>query len=424
MIKSIFFYFSFFLCIYSQENWKNYFSESHFRDIEIDQSNNIWAAGLRGNEGIMGLVKYDGNEWTTYFYPPEVQYVNDIAIDNLNNIWIAHDGGVLSFNGEHWGSTKTDTLYEFQEIFASKLFADNNSNIWLSNGWYYLIFYGNNNKTVYDFKEILSAENCWIHGIDDDSQGNIYVFVRTKKSSSYHISYYIMKYINQNWEVVSFIDESIWGGLFTDFYGLHIDNQDNIWISTDGYLVKWNGTNYEKFETDIYTTPIDIESDSNGFIWFGTPNDGVIKFDGENYFHYNAETTNFPDKNVWEIIFDETEKLWVVINNSGILCLEDEDITTNVIFNGNLPLQYNLSQNYPNPFNPTTTIRYTIPKSENVQIKVYDILGREIKSLVNEYKQAGTHEVQFDHGNYSSGIYYYTIITESYRNTKKMILLR
>jgi predicted nucleotidyltransferase len=89
-----------------------------------------------------------------------------------------------------------------------------------------------------------------------------------------------------------------------------------------------------------------------------------------------------------------------------------------------LPTEYELIQNYPNPFNPSTTIRYSIINPELVRIKIYDILGREVKTLVNELKQTGNYEVQFDASGLASGIYLYRIESGSFVQTKKMILLK
>ena len=83
-----------------------------------------------------------------------------------------------------------------------------------------------------------------------------------------------------------------------------------------------------------------------------------------------------------------------------------------------------LYQNYPNPFNPVTIINYTLPKDEFVILKVYDILGREVTTLVNEGKQSGTYSVNFDASNLASGIYFYTLQAGSIVKTNKMILLR
>ena len=90
----------------------------------------------------------------------------------------------------------------------------------------------------------------------------------------------------------------------------------------------------------------------------------------------------------------------------------------------NLPENFSLSQNYPNPFNPLTTIRYEIPQTSFVTVRVYDILGRAVEVLVNEEKPAGKYEVEFDASRLSSGVYIYKIQAEEYVNVRKMILLR
>ena len=94
-----------------------------------------------------------------------------------------------------------------------------------------------------------------------------------------------------------------------------------------------------------------------------------------------------------------------------------------------IPEEYSLSQNYPNPFNPTTTINYTIPSivsnySSSVVLKIYDILGKEVKTLVNEVKQPGNYKVQFDASELTSGIYFYTLKAGDFYQTKKLILLK
>ena len=91
---------------------------------------------------------------------------------------------------------------------------------------------------------------------------------------------------------------------------------------------------------------------------------------------------------------------------------------------GKLPDNFILEQNFPNPFNPSTTIRYSIPTSDFVTLKVYDVLGNEVATLVNEEKPAGSYEVNFNASQLSSGIYFYKLQAGSFVETKKMILLR
>ncbi len=89
-----------------------------------------------------------------------------------------------------------------------------------------------------------------------------------------------------------------------------------------------------------------------------------------------------------------------------------------------LPEQFKLSQNYPNPFNPTTTIEYSLPIRDYVSITIYDVLGNKVKEIVNEEKNAGNYQFQFDGSNISSGIYYYKISTSNFTEVKKMLLLK
>lgn len=85
---------------------------------------------------------------------------------------------------------------------------------------------------------------------------------------------------------------------------------------------------------------------------------------------------------------------------------------------------YKLDQNFPNPFNSLTTIGYSISKYSSVVIKIFDILGNEIKTLVNREEQPGTYELTWDAGNSPSGIYFYKIQAGSFIATKKMILMK
>ena len=90
----------------------------------------------------------------------------------------------------------------------------------------------------------------------------------------------------------------------------------------------------------------------------------------------------------------------------------------------NLPDEFNLNQNYPNPFNPTTVISYKLPISSLVAIKVYDVLGREVQTLVNERQNAGNHSITFSASSLPSGVYFYRLHAGNYSATKKLLLLK
>ena len=108
----------------------------------------------------------------------------------------------------------------------------------------------------------------------------------------------------------------------------------------------------------------------------------------------------------------------------------EQGILSDIIPIDELPTQFRLEQNYPNPFNPETTISYSIAKSEHVTLKVYDLLGREVATLVNEYKQSGSYKAILNIGHLersremASGVYFYRLQAGSYSETKKLILMK
>ncbi len=106
---------------------------------------------------------------------------------------------------------------------------------------------------------------------------------------------------------------------------------------------------------------------------------------------------------------------WYVYQQTTLTDVEDEET---------IPTVFKLEQNYPNPFNPSTTIKFAVPEKSNVLIKVYDILGSEVATLVNEEMDAGWYRKTFNANDYSSGVYLFRMEAGKFISTKKMILLR
>lgn len=90
----------------------------------------------------------------------------------------------------------------------------------------------------------------------------------------------------------------------------------------------------------------------------------------------------------------------------------------------NLPQKFVLEQNYPNPFNPSTIIGYSIPKTSNVSLKIYDVLGRNVATLVNKVQEKGSYRVSFDASQLSAGVYYYRLEAGEFSSIKKMLLIK
>lgn len=130
------------------------------------------------------------------------------------------------------------------------------------------------------------------------------------------------------------------------------------------------------------------------------------------------------------ICVDDTARIMIVGGYSSPSYTSFVDVTgcgpilVNIKPTAEIPKSYDLSQNYPNPFNPTTKISYTIPKTGLVILKVYDILGKEIATLVNEVKNTGSYIIEFNGSNLSSGTYFYRLQADDFVSIKKMMFIK
>jgi hypothetical protein len=127
----------------------------------------------------------------------------------------------------------------------------------------------------------------------------------------------------------------------------------------------------------------------------------------------------------WGVFMLPSGKIIASDRQTGLYVLKTSIPLTGVKETGNTPASFELGQNYPNPFNPNTKINFSVPKASFVTLKVYDAVGRQVGVLADEYKQAGSYTVSYDAGRLASGVYYYTMQSESgFWQTKKMILTK
>ncbi|MBI9073217.1 MAG: T9SS type A sorting domain-containing protein [Melioribacteraceae bacterium] len=129
--------------------------------------------------------------------------------------------------------------------------------------------------------------------------------------------------------------------------------------------------------------------------------------------------------------FNSSEREITIPANTDALCevIFSSETETAIEFADNeIPAEFELKQNYPNPFNPATVIEYTIPAGNGyaslVQLKIFDILGNEVSTLVNELKAAGNYKVKFEGNNLSSGVYFYQLKAGSFNQVKRMMFLK
>jgi hypothetical protein len=183
-----------------------------------------------------------------------------------------------------------------------------------------------------------------------------------------------------------------------------------------GYGVQGNGSPYIEDYPDI----IDTSGGSIPILKYNAVSTAGIAYTG----NFNNSTNTgqlvylaFPFETI-NLATERTKMMTAALKYFGMIppsAIEDDGFTPN---------NFELSQNYPNPFNPSTKIAYEISQEGIVKLKVYDILGREVEVLINEFQVSGRYQANFNSKNLSSGIYFYKLETEAFSQVKKMILLK
>lgn len=220
----------------------------------------------------------------------------------------------------------------------------------------------------------------------------------------------------QSWQQSSFLNGA---GIRS-----YAESTDGIWAGAGKlHFSPDNGESW--FEKDPFLTASLIVSGNNVFQGkegFAYSTDG-----GESFTDYNEGITKID--RVLSMLYDG-EFIIIGLDGPGIykIAALELGITTSVEQTGELANNYELSQNYPNPFNPSTTIKFSIPESGFVSLKVYDLLGKEVASVVYEELNAGSYTVSFDASkssqNLSSGIYFYRLEANNFVQTKKLTLIK
>lgn len=197
-------------------------------------------------------------------------------------------------------------------------------------------------------------------------------------------------------------------------------NGNNVYAGTDSglYLSTNNGSNWTLTGLDKKIYALKVYGNN---VFAGTYQDGIY-ISSNNGTNWTQRNEGLGNVIVWSFCIYNN---YIFTGTSGYVYRRHlgELVGINPI-SGQLPLHNALLQNYPNPFNPSTNIKYRIANNSFVTLKVYDIMGREIETPVNEIQRPGEYEVSFNAGKLSSGVYFYKLIAGEYSGTKRMILLK
>ncbi len=168
-----------------------------------------------------------------------------------------------------------------------------------------------------------------------------------------------------------------------------------------------------------------LRSTNGGLNWFVIPREAGFTF--ANIYFYNSSTGWCTSNNILYKTTNGGYNWMSQLNSGGMVYMKDSLNGFCFTSNGKIFIisdKFSLSQNYPNPFNPSTRINYELPITDYVSLKVYDALGNEVQTLVNEKQNAGSYSVNFNAATLPSGIYFYKLVTEKFSETKKMILVK
>lgn len=354
-------------------------------------------AGYAGNNG-GGICKStdNGATWTTV-----LNAVHTYAFAGIGNSVFAgtHQYGAYqtSNNGTTW-DIRNEGLPELRGIQDLKycnnfVYAATQSGIWRNPNNYFTLFYDNGTYT---------GMNNWI--------------------------------TNQGWGFTW----AVTNGAFTDSPGKnnliknYVNNADNSMtlknaINVSGYeYLKVSFTHKYLTQSGKDFCRVEVSAD-NGLTWAVAKNySGTM----DTMINDEIDITNLANKSTnMKIRFRLTSDSkivkdgWYVTNIRVIYKTSNGNLHDNTVTN-ELPKNYLLGQNYPNPFNPKTIINYQLTMNSDVKLIVYDVMGREVITLVNQMQNAGKYEVEWDASNFSSGAYFYKITAGEYIDVKKMILLK
>ena len=401
-----------------------FFPQSNLiQSIDIDSQQRV-VYGLTGNYDSSYVCRYkDGvlEKWNLTRIFNESFFWISTAVDKQDNIWAFMQNTLYKFDGSSWWQFKVPSPPTTYQKYSDLAIDD--ENLWLS------LYLGGiyNDKCVYRFK---IKDSSWT--IFNSSNSNfpsrpIIGTVFLKGDSTFvSTTQGLVLICNDSANVILDTTNSTLGT--QEFYCFYIDSKGNKWISTiyQG-LVKWidNSTfiNYDVNNSNLPNNFINaIDEDSKGNIWLATDR-GLACFRNDTIISY-SDLYNY---SVATLKIDKEDKIWFGYFGEGnLLYFDGFNITTVTAVNEqpNHPRDFYLLQNYPNPFNPVTNIGFRIAESGLVTLKVYDILGKEVATLVNEEKGVGNYEVEFNASGLASGIYFYTLTTGNFTATKKLILIR
>ena len=396
--------------------WSKFDSVGYYKLI-LDSIGITYGGGISLEEHLT-VGKYNNNG--ERIWRKKYSFPGSAGVDRFGGFTMDRSGNIIIT-----GRSKSNTTFY---DFATIKYSNNGDIIWSRR-------YNGPSSYSFDDAEGVTADifgNVYVTGTSMDSLNN-YNFVTIKYDSSGKVIWLKRIPANQfiadigyNIKTDSSQNVFIAGRLSGKTSIIKLDRNGNVlWYrvypegrsATDNYPVIVLDSIY-----NVYTTAISTAT--------GAADYAAIKYDSSgNQIYtvtYNNSSTGF--EYVYDLALGKNGDLYLTgefsANGRCYGTVKFSPVITGIEVNNYNPFEYKLEQNYPNPFNPVTHLEFGISKLGFVSLKVYDILGKEVKALVNEIRPAGTYSVSFDGSNLSSGVYYYRLESGSFTEVKRMVLLK
>ncbi len=376
--------------------------DAHLADIDFADNQHGWTAGARGT---IKHTSDGGMSWN------EQQSGTDSTLTSIKAVttdlvWAAGDAGKIlhsSDSGATWEMQETPTEHNLNAIY----FVDNKT------GWAVgeegTVLYTNDSGENWENRDDVTATNLTLYdaSFTDEDTG----WLSGEDATIYHTADG-----GDSWEVQDGdLDSSILAIEFLDHdTGLGIGAFGFFTMTTNG------GEDWQEHDEtpDSWMTDLAFHNQQTG--WAVGLN-GTIMYSGNGGMNWHSSEEDLTDERLNAVAFAEEEKVFAV-GDRGVIVQTGEPVSATIM--AETPAEYSLEPNYPNPFNPMTVIQYHLPEQTSVQLTVYDILGREVVTLVDEHQQSGHHEVTFDATGLPSGTYLYRIRTEGFNKTRSMMFIK
>jgi hypothetical protein len=392
--------------------------------MAVDGSGNVYVTGYSygsGTSADYATIKYNSSgvqQWVSRYNGPTngSDYATSIAVDGSGNVYVtgnsygtSADYVTIKYNSsgvQQWTSSYNGPGNYIEQAFS--IAVDGSGNVYVTGN-----SYGSGTSADYaTIKYNSSGVQQWVSRYDGpgssndyaysiavDGSGNVYVTGRSVSSLPY-CDYATIKYNPQG--------DTLWvrryngpGNMWDVANSIAIDGSGNVYVTGYSY-----GSGNENYATIKYSAS------------------GVQQWVQA----YNGPGNNYDMANV--VIVDTSGNVYATGGSYGSGTSHDyatikysQPVEIQII-STQIPKSYELFQNYPNPFNPKTIINFELPKYNFVTLKIYDALGREVSTLVNEQLKAGTYQVDWDGSSYTSGIYFYRFTSGNFAETKKMVLIK